>query len=150
MDKGEFDMTNFENVQPPKQFKYRSNAVLIKNYYEFTCDNRIYFTQTVHKDLANQRYQFNIEILSQIDDYGLALDFNEVDKIYKSKIATYLDGQLINETLPPMNTTAENIAFWIWEQFEQFLPENNTLQKLEFFENATQGLVLTRERMKAN
>ena len=95
MDKGEFDMTNFENVQPPKQFKYRSNAVLIKNYYEFTCDNRIYFTQTVHKDLANQRYQFNIEILSQIDDYGLALDFNEVDKIYKSKIATYLDGHCL-------------------------------------------------------
>ena len=35
----------------------------------------------------------------------------------------------------------------IWEQFEQHLPEQNTLQKLEFFENATQGLVLTREFM---
>ena len=140
-------MTNFDQVQPPEQFKDRSNAVLIKNYYEFTCDNRIYFSQTAHKDLANQHYKFDIEILSEIDDTGLALDFNEVDKIYNQKIATYLDGQLVNETLPSMNTTAENIAFWIWEQFEQHLPEQNTLQKLEFFENATQGLVLTREFM---
>ncbi|TGV05027.1 6-pyruvoyl tetrahydrobiopterin synthase [Mesorhizobium sp. M8A.F.Ca.ET.173.01.1.1] len=90
-----------------------------------------------------------MEILSKINDAGLALDFNEVDKIYNKQIATYLDGQLVNETLPSMNTTAENIAFWIWEQFEQHLPEKNTLQKLEFFENATQGLVLTRELMEA-
>ena len=44
-----------------------------------------------------------------------------------------------------MNTTAENIAFWIWEQFELNLPTGNTLKKLNFYENATQGLVLTNE-----
>src|SRR5699024_12420798 len=113
-----------------------------------TCDNRIYFSQTAHKDLANQHYKFDIEILSEIDDTGLALDFNEVDKIYNQKIATYLDGQLVNETLPSMNTTAENIAFWIWEQFDRLLPENNKLQRLEFFETDTQGLVITSEMMK--
>ncbi|MGO1862250.1 MAG: 6-pyruvoyl trahydropterin synthase family protein [Staphylococcus equorum] len=47
-----------------------------------------------------------------------------------------------------MNTTAENIAFWIWEQFDRLLPENNKLQKLEFFETETQGLVITSELME--
>ncbi|HJG54243.1 MAG TPA: 6-carboxytetrahydropterin synthase, partial [Staphylococcus arlettae] len=68
-----------------------------------------------------------------------------VDKIYKQYLAQYLDKQLLNETLPEMNTTAENIAFWIWEQFELNLPTGNTLKKLNFYENATQGLVLTNE-----
>lgn len=53
----------------------------------------------------------------------------------------------MNETLPEMNTTAENIAIWIWHQFNKHLPENNSLQKLEFFETDTQGVVLTTELM---
>ena len=75
------------------------------------------------------------------------MDFNEVDKLYEREIAPYIDGQLVNETLPEMNTTAENIAIWIWHQFNKHLPENNSLQKLEFFETDTQELVLTTELM---
>lgn len=138
-------MSKFDNVQPPKQFQYKTQPVRIKNFYEFKCDNRIYFSQTMHKDLTMHTYKFDIEILSPIDDYGLALDFNVVDKIYKQHLAPYLDKQLLNETLPDMNTTAENIAFWIWEQFELHLPTGNTLEKLNFYENATQGLVLTND-----
>jgi len=47
-----------------------------------------------------------------------------------------------------MNTTAENIAIWIWEQFEKRLPKESQLKKLEFFETASQGLVLTANLMK--
>lgn len=141
-------MTKFDHIEPPTQFQYRKGQVLIKNFFEFTCDNRIYFTNTVHKDLADQQYKFNIEILSDIDKYGLALDFNEVDKLYQKEIEPYLDGQLVNDTLPEMNTTAENIAIWIWEQFTKHLPNEHQLQKLEFFETSSQGLVLTANLMK--
>lgn len=141
-------MTKFDHIEPPTQFQYRKGQVLIKNFFEFTCDNRIYFTNTVYKDLADQQYKFNIEILSDIDKYGLALDFNEVDKLYQKEIEPYLDGQLVNDTLPEMNTTAENIAIWIWEQFTKHLPNEYQLQKLEFFETSSQGLVLTANLMK--
>ena len=141
-------MTKFDHIEPPTQFQYRKGQVLIKNFFEFTCDNRIYFTNTVHKDLVDQQYKFNIEILSDIDKYGLALDFNEVDKLYQKEIEPYLDGQLVNDTLPEMNTTAENIAIWIWEQFTKHLPNEHQLQKLEFFETSSQGLVLTANLMK--
>lgn len=140
-------MSDINNVHPPEQFKYKNASVRIKNYFQFTCDNRIYFSKTKHIDLTNQLYQFDVEILSPIDDLGLALDFNEVDKIYDEYIAPYLDNQLVNETLPTMNTTAENIALWIWDQFARVIPEGNKLEKLTFYENKTQGLVLTAEDM---
>ena len=73
---------------------------------------------------------------------------NEVNKIYNEYIAPYLDKQLVNETLPTMNTTAENIALWIWDQFDRALPKGNKLEKLTFFENETQGLVLTADDME--
>ncbi|MBF7016186.1 6-pyruvoyl trahydropterin synthase family protein [Staphylococcus durrellii] len=135
-------MSDIKNVHPPEQFKYRNTPVRIKNYFQFTCDNRIFFSKSKHVDLTNQLYKFDIEILSPIDDLGLALDFNEVDKIYEERIAPYLDNQLVNETLPTMNTTAENIAFWIWDQFANEIPGGNKLEKLTFYENETQGLVL--------
>ncbi|GAA6818122.1 hypothetical protein HpBTM60_05460 [Helicobacter pylori] len=141
-------MSDINNVHPPEQFKYKNASVRIKNYFQFTCDNRIYFSKTKHIDLTNQLYQFDVEILSPIDDLGLALDFNEVDKIYDEYIAPYLDNQLVNETLPTMNTTAENIALWIWDQFARVIPEGNKLEKLTFYENKTQGLVLTAEDMQ--
>ncbi|WP_259341850.1 6-carboxytetrahydropterin synthase [Staphylococcus simulans] len=47
-----------------------------------------------------------------------------------------------------MNKTAENIAIWIWEQFTKHLPNEHQLQKLEFFETSSQGLVLTANLMK--
>lgn len=133
-------MTKFDHIQPPGQFKYRDGQVLIKNYYEFTCDNRIYFTNTVHKDLEDQQYQFNIEILSDIDKYGLALDFNEVDKLYQKEIEPYLDGQLVNDTLPEMNTTAENIAIWIWEQFEKIYLRTTNCKNWNFLKRHLKGL----------
>lgn len=141
-------MNKFDHVQPPKTYQYRTNNVLIRNSFQFQCDNRIYFSETLHKDLKNQLYRFNVEILSPIDDYGLALDFNVVDKLYDEHIKPFLANQLLNDTLPAMNTTAENIAFWIWEQFEQYLPKGNTLYKLEFYENDRQGLVLTEAFMQ--
>lgn len=141
-------MSDINNVHPPEQFKYKNASVRIKNYFQFTCDNRIYFSKTKHIDLTNQLYQFDVEILSPIDDLGLALDFNEVDKIYDEYIAPYLDNQLVNETLPTMNTTAENIALWIWDQFARVIPEGNKLEKLTFYENKTQGLVLAAEDMQ--
>ena len=44
------------------------------------------------------------------------IDFAEIKEIWKSEIELYLDHRYLNETLPPMNTTAENIVVWIYEK----------------------------------
>lgn len=133
---------NIENVKPPQQFNYFNQKIIINKHYEFTCDNRIFFSNTHYKDLQNHRYTFDIEILSPISDLGLATDFHAIDKIYNTFIAVKLNDCLINETLPDMNTTAENIAYWIAEQFNEHLPESDELLKVTLYETENQGITI--------
>lgn len=133
---------DIKNIKPPKQFNYFNQKIIINKHYEFTCDNRIFFSNTKFKDLKNHRYTFKLEILSSVNDLGLATDFHEIDKIYTGHIATYLNNCLLNETLPDMNTTAENIAYWIWEQFNKHLPEADELIKVTLYETEKQGITI--------
>lgn len=135
-------LMDIKNVKPPQQFNYFNHKIIINKHYEFTCDNRIFFSNTKFKDLKNHHYTFKIEVLSPINELGLATDFHEIDKIYNTHIAVKLNNCLINETLPDMNTTAENIAYWISEQFNAHLPETDELVKVTLYETATQGVTI--------
>lgn len=138
----------FDHVQPPKQFKYKEGQTILKQQYDFVCDNRIYFSETIYRDLPQHAYRLYVDVLSPIGDYGLGLDFNDIDAIYSKVIEPKLNHQLINETLPDMNTTAENIAMWIWDEFEQHLPEQNDMYELQLFETDRHGVSLNRTIMK--
>ena len=133
------------HLNPPSQFQYRERNVILNLKYDFVCDNRIYFTPTVHKDLLHHTYELEVHVQSPVNEMGLALDFNEVDAIFNQHVKTYLHQQLINETLPEMNTTSENIAMWIWDQFEAHLPEGNTLNQLELWETKDHSVILRKE-----
>lgn len=133
---------NINDIQPPEKFKYFNEKVIIHKNYEFTCDNRIFFSKTVFKDLKNHRYTFNLEISSMVNDTGLATDFHLIDKIYDEHIAVKLDNCLLNETLPAMNTTAENIAYWLFEQFDKNLPADDELFKVTLYETDKQGITI--------
>ncbi|MFY0486630.1 6-pyruvoyl trahydropterin synthase family protein, partial [Staphylococcus haemolyticus] len=74
------------------------------------------------------------DLISPICDYGLLLYFNDLDSIYNKVIEPILNHQLINETLPDMNTTAENIEMCIWDEFEQHIPGENFMYELQLFE----------------
>ena len=50
------------------------------------------------------------------------IDFGDIKEIWKSEIEVYLgDHRYLNETLPAMNTTAENMVVWIYEQMSDAL-----------------------------
>ncbi|MGO1923883.1 MAG: 6-pyruvoyl trahydropterin synthase family protein [Jeotgalicoccus sp.] len=133
---------NINDTQPPEEFKYFNEKVIINKHYEFTCDNRIFFSNTAFKDLKNHCYTFNLEISSIVNDTGLATDFHLIDKIYNEQIGIKLDGCLLNETLPEMNTTAENIAYWLFEQFDKHLPADDELLKVTLYETDKQGITI--------
>ncbi len=135
---------NINDVQPPEEFKYFTEKVIIHKHYEFTCDNRIFFSNTAFKDLKNHRYTFNLEISSMVNDTGLATDFHLIDKIYTEHIAVKIDNCLLNETLPEMSTTAENIAYWLFEQFDKHLPADDELLKVRLYETKNQGITITK------
>ena len=133
---------NINDTQPPEEFKYFNEKVIINKHYEFTCDNRIFFSNSAFKDLKNHCYTFNLEISSIVNDTGLATDFHLIDKIYNEQIGIKLDGCLLNETLPEMNTTAENIAYWLFEQFDKHLPTDDELLKVTLYETDKQGITI--------
>lgn len=135
---------SLENVKPPEQFQYFNRKVIINKHYEFTCDNRIFFSNTAFKDLKNHCYTFKVEISSMVDDTGLATDFHLIDKIYAEHIAVKLNNCLLNDTLPEMNTTAENIAYWLFEQFDKHLPVDDELLKVTLYETDKQGITITK------
>ena len=46
-------------------------------------------------------------------------------------VSGHLDHRYLNETLPYMNTTAENMVFWIFQTTSEYLPEERGL-RLEY------------------
>ena len=64
-----------------------------------------------------------------LDERGLMIDFGEIKEIWKNEIEIYLDHRYLNETLPPMNTTAENIVVWIYEKMADALRQEERQMK---------------------
>ena len=56
------------------------------------------------------------------------IDFGDIKEIWKSEIELFLDHRYLNETLPPMNTTAENIVVWIYEKMQDALQTEDRKQ----------------------
>ena len=61
----------------------------------------------------------------------MTYDFGDLKRIYKDHLEPQLDHRYLNETLPYMNTTAENMVFWIFQMTSQHLPEERGL-RLEY------------------
>ncbi|REI18034.1 6-pyruvoyl trahydropterin synthase family protein [Staphylococcus felis] len=140
-------MTKFDHVRPPQHFARHHKTLLVIKHFTFICDNRIYFSETSYTDLENHKYRLEMEIWSKTDEHGLAVDFNMIDDIYNQHLRPLLDHQLLNDTLPDMNTTVENIAHWIWLRFNEQLPDNISLNSISLYETKNQGIKLTRNIM---
>lgn len=85
-----------------------------------------------------------------VDEVGLVIDFGDIKEIWKNKIETFLDHRYLNETLPKMNTTAENMVVWIFEQMEaaiQELPNQCQVEFVRLFETPTSYAEARREWM---
>ena len=72
-----------------------------------------------------------IAVSGYLDERGMTYDFGDLKRIYKDHLEPQLDHRYLNETLPYMNTTAENMVFWIFQMTSQHLPEERGL-RLEY------------------
>lgn len=135
-------MSVLDNIEAPHKFKYRDGQVQFHLHYTFKCNNRVFFSKTSHKDLIDHEYKLRVDVNSTINDRGLGSDFMDIDKMYKEKIAVYLDGQILNETLTNMNTTAENIAYWILDQFSEHLEAEDEVVSVTLYESPKHGLTV--------
>ena len=100
---------------------------------EFTFDaaHHLFHYEGKCKSLHGHTYHLQIAVSGFLDERGMTYDFGDIKAIYKNYLEPHLDHRYLNETLPYMNTTAENMVYWIFQTMNQELPDERGL-RLEY------------------
>jgi 6-pyruvoyltetrahydropterin/6-carboxytetrahydropterin synthase len=139
-----------------EQLKYHSKRVLVSKEFTFDAAHHLHCYEGKCKNLHGHTYKVIFGISGFIDDRGILIDFGDIKEIWKSEIEIHLDHRYLNETLPAMNTTAENMVVWIYEKMKHALQKdnqkpNNQGARLEFvrlYETPTSYAEARREWME--
>jgi 6-pyruvoyltetrahydropterin/6-carboxytetrahydropterin synthase len=100
------------------ELKYHEQRVLVSKEFTFDSAHHIHEYDGKCKNLHGHTYKVVFGISSFTDYRGLGIDFGDIKKMWKEKIEIHLDHKYLNESLPNMNTTAENIVVWIYERMK--------------------------------
>ncbi|MGM0900713.1 MAG: 6-carboxytetrahydropterin synthase QueD [Bacillota bacterium] len=111
------------------QLKYHSKRVLVSKEFTFDASHHLHNYEGKCKNLHGHTYRVIFGISGYVDDRGLMIDFGDIKEIWKSEIEIFLDHRYLNETLPPMNTTAENMVVWIYEKMLDALKTEENMEK---------------------
>ncbi|PWW31832.1 6-pyruvoyltetrahydropterin/6-carboxytetrahydropterin synthase [Cytobacillus oceanisediminis] len=103
------------------QLKYHQKRVLVSKEFTFDSAHHLHCYEGKCKNLHGHTYKVIFGISGFVDDRGLMIDFGDIKEIWKKEIEIFLDHKYLNETLPPMNTTAENMVVWIYEKMAESL-----------------------------
>lgn len=109
-----------EDIQK-SQLRYHSKRVLVSKEFTFDAAHHLHEYEGKCKNLHGHTYKVVFGVSGFLDERGLAIDFGDIKEIWKNEIEIYLDHRYLNETLPPMNTTAENMVVWIYEKMANAL-----------------------------
>lgn len=105
------------------KLRYHQKRVLVSKEFTFDAAHHLHAYEGKCKNLHGHTYKVIVGISGYVNEIGLTLDFGEIKTIWKERIEPYLDHRYLNETLPPMNTTAENMVVWIYDQMEAALKD---------------------------
>ena len=104
-----------------EQLKYHHKRVLVSKEFTFDSAHHLHCYEGKCKNLHGHTYRVIFGLSGFVDDRGLMIDFGDIKEIWKNDIEIFLDHQYLNETLPFMNTTAENMVVWIYEKMKEAL-----------------------------
>ncbi|WP_110927285.1 6-carboxytetrahydropterin synthase QueD [Bacillus massiliglaciei] len=140
-----------EDIQK-EELKYHAKRVLVSKEFTFDAAHHLHHYEGKCKNLHGHTYKVIFGISGLTDSRGLLIDFGEIKEMWKERIEVYLDHRYLNETLPSMNTTAENIVVWIYEQMAQALQEEKSqnsvwLEFVRLYETPTSYAEARREWM---
>ncbi|MBX0359146.1 6-carboxytetrahydropterin synthase QueD [Halobacillus sp. Nhm2S1] len=151
-----FGFTIVENLQKIDQdikrqeLKYHQKRVLVSKEFTFDAAHHLHCYEGKCKNLHGHTYKVIFGISGFTDDIGLVIDFGDIKNIWKEKIEVHLDHRYLNDTLPNMNTTAENMVVWIYEKMEEALkgdPNNCRVEFVKLYETPTSYAEARREWM---
>ncbi|WP_261130722.1 6-carboxytetrahydropterin synthase QueD [Bacillus sp. Marseille-Q3570] len=135
------------------ELKYHHKRVAVTKEFTFDAAHHLHCYEGKCKSLHGHTYKLVITISGYVDDIGLTIDFGEIKQIFKEEIDSKLDHRYLNEVLPNMNTTAENMIVWIWEQLEKRLEKHyqergTRIEELKLYETPSSYATLKREWME--
>lgn len=146
----------------PEQLRFHQRRVALTKEFTFDAAHHLHLYEGKCKSLHGHTYRLVITISGIPNHIGLVLDFADLKEIFKQRVEAKLDHHYLNEVLPPMNTTAENMIVWIWEELRQGLTEFDAkqsggtggtpgeglrLEELTLYETPTSSATLKREWM---
>ena len=135
------------------QLKYHQKRVGVVKEFTFDAAHHLHAYDGKCKSLHGHTYRLVIHFSGMVNEIGIVVDFGDIKRVFKEKIDAKLDHQYLNEVLPPMTTTAENMIVWIWEQLEEALLEIKNpslrMEELTLYETPTSYAYLKREWMEA-
>ncbi|WP_340371896.1 6-carboxytetrahydropterin synthase QueD [Peribacillus sp. FSL E2-0218] len=109
-----------EDIQR-SQLNYTKKRVLVSKEFTFDAAHHLHDYEGKCKNLHGHTYKVIFGLSGYTDSRGLMIDFGDMKEIWKNEIEIHLDHRYLNETLPPMNTTAENMVVWIYEKMAEAL-----------------------------
>ena len=141
-----------EDIQR-NQLNYHSKRVLVSKEFTFDAAHHLHNYEGKCKNLHGHTYRVVLGLSGYTDELGLMIDFGDIKEIWKQKIEIHLDHRYLNETLPPMNTTAENIVVWIYEKLveallEEQLSNRARVEFIRLYETPTSYAEVRREWME--
>ncbi|WP_071394246.1 6-carboxytetrahydropterin synthase QueD [Bacillus tuaregi] len=112
-----------------EQLKYHSKRVLVSKEFTFDAAHHLHNYDGKCKNLHGHTYKVIFGLSGYVDERGIMIDFGDMKEIWKNEIEIFLDHRYVNETLPPMNTTAENMVVWIYEKMAEAIQKEERTQK---------------------
>ncbi|MDV2582938.1 6-carboxytetrahydropterin synthase QueD [Alkalibacillus haloalkaliphilus] len=137
-----------------EQLKYHNKRVMVSKEFTFDAAHHLHCYEGKCKNLHGHTYKVIFGVSGYVDDTGILIDFGDIKKIWKEQIEIYLDHRYLNEMLPAMNTTAENMVVWIYEKMDEALQQDENrydgarVEFVRLFETPTSYAEARREWME--
>jgi len=116
------------------QLKYHDKRVLVSKEFTFDSAHHLHCYEGKCKSLHGHTYKLQVVMSGRVDYRGITIDFADIKRITKEVVIDRLDHQYLNEVLPPMNTTAENMVVWMYEEIKKRLQEEGLYPDIELEE----------------
>ncbi|MCQ6562905.1 6-carboxytetrahydropterin synthase QueD [Paenibacillus mendelii] len=137
-----------------QELRYHNRRVLVSKEFTFDSAHHLHLYDGKCKSLHGHTYKLQIILSGKTDKRGITIDFADIKRIANERIIDRLDHRYLNEVLPPMNTTAENMVVWMYEELYAALREEGLyphvrIEELRLWETPTSFAAVTRALMEA-
>lgn len=103
------------------------------------------------RNIHGHTYKLIVIVSGYLNQLGMVVDFYDLRAMVQESVIEKLDHHYLNEVLPDLNPTVENLIFWIWEQVAEAIRKNGLhekgcrLEELHLYETPTASAKLKRE-----